>query len=426
MDTLTGTVERITYYNPENGYSVIKITPDSSDDISPEALARDGTVAVTGNMPEISAGEHVRLTGDWTQNPRYGLQFRAETVTPLLPATTQGIINYLSSGIVKGIGPRTAEKIVDHFGVKTLDILEREPHRLEQVPGLRKTLARKLAQAWADNVATRQAMIFLQGYGVSSKMAIRIFEHYGSTTIQTVKDNPYILADDVFGIGFMRADGIARNMDIAPDDPNRIRAGLHFALNQLTREGHCYAPRQLLIRTAAELLKVENTQLVEQILDEEITNQTLIADSTLDQAQEPAIYLPVYYYAELKAAAYLKRLITTPSLLIERFRQSPPALTNQDIALTPQQQHAVELALANKVSIITGGPGTGKTTTLRSLIQALDKMGHTFRLASPTGRAARRLSEATDYPASTIHAFWNSAPRKAFFTMRITHSIPKS
>src|SRR5690606_5755637 len=293
QEMLTGTVERITYYNPENGYSVIKIQPDGK---YPNAAARDGTVAVVGTMPEIAVGETVQFTGNWIEDPRYGKQFRAETVTPIMPSSADGIINYLSSGIVKGIGPKTAEKIVNYFGEKTIHILDNEPEKLYDIPGIKKELIKGLVRAWADNQAVRQTMIFLQGYGVTSRMAARIYNHYGAATINKVQSDPFSLADEVFGIGFIRADEIARSMGVEPDDPNRIRAGIHFALNQMSKDGHTYAPRTELVAKTAELLKIANTERIQATIASELFRGDLIGDSAVDGGE--AIYLPVYYYSE--------------------------------------------------------------------------------------------------------------------------------
>lgn len=415
METLSGTVERITFFNPENGYSVVKIMPDSA--VQPGTAARDGTVTVVGAMTELNAGENVRFTGQWVDDARYGRQFRAETVTPLLPTNPEGIVSYLSSGIVKGIGRRTAEKIVSHFGADTLAVLDTRPSGLYDVPGLRASLAAKLIAAWTDNQAARQAMIFLQGYGVSSRMAARIFRHYGAETITRVREDPYTLADEVFGIGFVRADAIARSMGLAPDARERLRAGLLYTLNQLASEGHTCAPRSQLIETAGELLKIDNPTRLSAVLDAQISASHLVSDSL------PAgeyIYLPMYYHAERGAAQRLRALAAAPSqLMADVAKAGGPALVERaaragEVALSEQQRAAVLAALTNKVSVLTGGPGTGKTTTLRTAIGALNALKATFMLASPTGRAAKRLSESTGCPASTIHRLLGYKPGEGF------------
>lgn len=418
MEALTGTLERITYYNEENGYSVLKILPDQP---VRDAEARDGTVTVIGVMPELAVGESLQFTGTWIDDPRWGRQFRVETVTPITPTSLNGIINYLSSGLVKGIGPKTAEKIVDHFGVSTLDILDRDPSRLAEVPSLKSSLAKKLAKAWAENYAVRQTMIFLQGYGVSSRMANRIYAQYGDLTIQTVKDDPYTLADEVFGIGFIKADAIARNMGMEPDAHQRLRAGLHYTLNQLANEGHTFVPRKMLIQSAAEILKIDNTARLEAVLSQQLfTGDLLNDDLTINGETLDAVYLPMFYRSEQGAARQLRQLLSMPSPIMEEARDIEwgeflaDLARQNNVSLTDQQQGAVRAALTSKVSVLTGGPGTGKTTTLQMVIRALEELDFKFALASPTGRAAKRLSEATNHPAFTIHRLLGYSPADGF------------
>ncbi|MBZ0282571.1 MAG: ATP-dependent RecD-like DNA helicase [Anaerolineae bacterium] len=419
MDTITGTVERVTYRNEENGYSVVKIMPDSPQ---PGAMARDGTITVVGIMPPLNVGESVEFSGDFFNDPRWGTQFRSEMVRPVPPTTLIGIINYLSSGLVRGIGPRTAERIVDHFGLETLNILERDPERIKEVPGLKLNLANDLIAAWAENQVTRKTMIFLQGYGVSSKMAVRIIDAYGNETVQKVKDNPYQLADEVFGIGFMKADVIAQKMGVEIDDPHRIEAGLTFALNRLATEGNTFVPRDMLLNRAAELLKVDHMVLLDTVLEKELHADNLKQEPFIDADQIPlqAIYLPLYYYSEVGSAKRLREMAKTPSSMASVWKKKDwPKFLKQlakqnNVNLTEQQQGAVQAALTSKVSVLTGGPGTGKTTTLQMVINALLAEGRTFRLASPTGRAAKRLSEATGQDAMTIHRMLGFMPQGGF------------
>jgi exodeoxyribonuclease V alpha subunit len=423
QETLNGTVERITYFNKENGYTVLKLMPDRK---YPAAAAKDGTVAVVGTMPELGTGETVEFLGVWIEDPRYGRQFRADVVTPIMPSTQEGIINYLASGIVKGIGRKTAEKIVGHFGSATIDVLDSEPKRLAEVPGLKAELVRELQRSWAANVTTRQAMIFLQGYGVTTKMAARIFQHYGPATIAKVRDDPFALADDVFGIGFLRADEIARSMGIAPDAVNRIRAGLTYTLNEMSKEGHVFAPRSVLITKAEEKLGVENRERIQAVITSELLRGDLIASPASDIGSAPAvpgddaIYLPVFYYAERGVSerlADLKRAASSIEASARRLDWDDfiaELAREHSIRLTDQQQGAVQAALVNKVSVLTGGPGTGKTTTLRMAIGALRALDAKFALASPTGRAAKRLSEATGQSAKTIHRLLGYIPGEGF------------
>jgi exodeoxyribonuclease V alpha subunit len=419
LETITGTVERVTFFNEETGYAVLKIRPEGR---YPRAVARDGTLAVVGSMPRLGSGERAQFTGAWVEDARYGTQFRAERVTPLAPTTEEGIIAFLSSGLVRGIGPRSAEKIVAKFGARTIEILDNDPQRIHEV-GLKKELANQLITAWSANQHARAALVFLQGYGITSRMAARIYDHYGSATVARVRDNPYTLADDVYGIGFVKADEIARAMGIPADSPERIASGLQFALTQLSREGHTYAPRAELIAKAAELLRIENTTRIEDVLTQQLFIGSMITEEDASAGiSADAVYLPPYYYAERDAANRLRMLANTPSPV-----QAVAAKTNwskflssltrdQNISLSEQQQGAVRATLSDKITVLTGGPGTGKTTTLRMVIHALEALEFSFALASPTGRAARRLSEATDRPASTLHRLLGYSPAEGGFT----------
>lgn len=408
-EQLQGAIERITYFNEDNGYSVIKVKPDKH---YPRAQARDGTVTVVGVMPEMIEGESAQFKGEWVDNKQYGLQFKAQQVIPIAPHTLDGIINYLSSGIVRGIGPRTAEKIVDHFGTKTLEILDTEPDRIHEVPRLKTQLATDLIEVWQNNQAMRNVMIYLQGFGISAKLAQRIYAEYGVQTRQIVEANPYQLADDVFLIGFKKADQIARNMGVKSDDTYRLQAGLHYALNELAKEGNTYAPHELLLSKATDLLAINNLEALDEALQKQVRARKLIEDTIHDDAEiEPiqATYLPKFYRAESESAKKLRFIADSFSVIINDHRDTDwhdflKELSEQNnVKLSHQQQGAVTAALTSKVSVLTGGPGTGKTTTLQMVINALHEGDYKFSLASPTGRAAKRLGEATGEKASTIH-----------------------
>ena len=328
QEQLKGAVERITYYNEDSGYSVVKILPDKR---YPRAQARDGTVAVVGFMPELNEGESAEFTGEWVTDPKYGRQFRAQQAIPVPPNTAQGIINYLSSGIVKGIGPRTAEKIVNHLGNDTVAILDAEPERIYDVPRLKRSLARSLSKVWPQKRGERNVLIYLQGIGISAKIAQRILNKYGAHTQQIIQNNPYQLAQDVFLIGFRKADQIARRMGLLPDDPHRLRAGLHYALNELAREGHTYAPREELLEKAAELLGVDDLAaltiaLQGQVMASKLVEDKLVAPAPIEPVRlrellqvDPApdldaIYLPRYFQSrdrsdngQLKARAIARQ-----------------------------------------------------------------------------------------------------------------------
>ena len=408
-EEIKGAIERITFFNEDNGYGVIRIIPDKR---YPRAQARDGTVTVVGIMPAMQEGESAQFSGAWVNDDRYGFQFRAERTMPIAPQTAKGVVNYLSSGIVKGIGPRTAEKIVDHFGEKTVEILDTDPQRIHEVPALKTKLADNLIDAWAKNRITRNLLIYLQGLGISAKIASRIIHEYGANTQQIIERNPYQLAEDVFTIGFRKADQIARNLGVNVDDKYRLRAGLHHTLNELAREGHTYAPQDELIEAASELLGIEDKQALKIALHGQVTAGKLMEDRLLDAAgAEPskAIYLPRFFRAETGVAGRMHALSKSRSIIIKDHRKTDwsrflrKLSENNDVDLSPQQQDAVRAALSSKVSVLTGGPGTGKTTALQMLIHALNEGDYAYKLASPTGRAAKRLGEATGVPASTIH-----------------------
>lgn len=408
-DSITGIIERTTFYNPSNGYSVVKITPDKK---IPGAMAKDGTITVVGTLAELAPGETVEFTGYWIDDNKYGKQFRAETFTPSQPDSLDGIRRYLSSGIVKGIGEATADKIVKHFGKETLNILNGDPSRLSEVRSLKPGLADKLVKAWNENAGIRQTMIYLQEYGVTSKMAKRIYDYYGATTIDTVKRNPYLLADEVFGIGFMRADQLARAMGFGHESIERIRAGLNYTLNQLAGEGHTCVPREMLIDSALNLLKLDASlrERISEALQTQMALGQLIEDRLPFHGEDTVVtYLPNYHTAEVKAAKKLRLIAKNGSLIQSKHSKTDwvkfiaKLVRTDEIGLSEQQQGAVIAALSSKVSVLTGGPGTGKTTTLKMVLAALEDGNFSVVLASPTGRAAKRLAEATGQSASTIH-----------------------
>ena len=408
-EQIQGAIERITYFNEDNGYSVIKITPDKR---YPRAQARDGTVTVVGIMPALQEGESAQFSGAWVNDERYGFQFRAEQTIPIAPHTAKGLISYLSSGIVKGIGTRTAEKIVNHFGEKTVEILDTDPQRIHEVPALKTKLADNLIDAWSKNRITRNMLIYLQGLGISAKISRRIINEYGAQTQTIVERNPYQLAEDVFTIGFRKADQIARNLGVEVDAKYRLRAGLHHTLNELSREGHTYAPRQELIAAAVDLLGVDDVEALDEALSDQLLEGKLVEDRLVDAAAGEginALYLPRFHRAETGVTRYLRALSQSASVIVQDHRRTnwkgflQTLSASNQVDLSPQQQGAVRAALSSKVSVLTGGPGTGKTTTLQMLIHALNNGDYAYKLASPTGRAAKRLSEATGVPASTIH-----------------------
>ncbi len=427
MDRLSGSVERVTFYNPENGYSVIRLRPDRA---RIPGVNREGLVTVTGNLPELSPGENLTLSGKWTTHPKHGMQFQAEMVTQSLPATVAGIRRYLGSGLVQGIGPKLAERIVAHFGAQTLEVIEEQGERLREVPDIGPKRARKIAQAWQEQKQVKEIMLFLHSQGVSTNLAIKIYKQYGDEALAVVQNDPYRLARDIWGVGFKTADRIARAMGLPPDHPSRVEAGLVFALNEMTNEGHVYAPREVLTRRAVELLEVD-PELIPPALerlgvDDRIRQEVLPflgegagngapAQAGVGEPQDlygqPAVYLTPLYFGETGLA---ERLSALASALPSRLSDLPPSFIELEGSLSPEQAQAIRTALSHPVSILTGGPGTGKTTCLKALIAVLETARKSYALASPTGRAAKRLSEATGRPASTLHRLLGFKPGSGF------------
>jgi len=394
METLEGLIERITFFNPENGYTVLRLKIKGQLD----------PVTVVGNLPELAMGESLRLHGRWANHATYGRQFLTEKCEQLLPATIEGIRRYLGSGLIKGIGPRTADKIVDTFGRETLYVIDTQPQRLREVPDIGQKRYRIITEAWQTQKAIKEVMIFLQGHGISAGLAIKVYKQYGDGAIGVVQSDPYRLARDIWGIGFKTADKIARALGLPPDAPSRLEAGLVFALSELADEGHTFAPQPELLNQASALLEIPSEAL-RPALNRLVANERVRRDQV---AEHEAIYLPSFLHAEGWLAMQLKRLLNTPA------RPLQLALTRFEADLSPEQMAAVHMAMESKVSILTGGPGTGKTTTLRALILALEKTGRRYALASPTGRAAKRLSQATGREAKTIHRLLGYSPEGTY------------
>ncbi|MBN1286115.1 MAG: ATP-dependent RecD-like DNA helicase [Anaerolineae bacterium] len=411
QQTLRGTVERVTFHNPENGYSVLRLRPEGR--VAARYTNREGLVTVVGVVPEVHPGAMLELHGDWTRHDKYGEQFQAVQAIKTVPASRHGLEQYLIS--IKGIGPKTAARLLDHFGDDTRAVLDNAPERLSEVRGISANFARRVARLWKEDAQGREVQIFLQGYGITARLASKIYQEYGASAIDAVKRNPYQLARDVRGIGFLTADRIAQTLGLAHDAPERVEAGLAYALQEAAgRDGHTYLPRAELVEQCGELLDVR-VELVEGAVEraceaEFIYQDWLEVESETGKETVEAIYLRPYYYGEKDVAYRLRAMTRTPASRLAGLRGADlDALlarvnAESDIAaLTEQQQAAVRVALTHKLSVLTGGPGTGKTTTLRAIIRALELTEHRFLLASPTGRAAKRLGQATGHPAQTIH-----------------------
>ncbi|MFE1765257.1 ATP-dependent RecD-like DNA helicase [Streptomyces angustmyceticus] len=406
-----GVLERITYANEENGYTVARVdTGRGAGDL----------LTVVGALLGAQPGESLRMEGRWGSHPQYGKQFTVENYTTVLPATIQGIRRYLGSGLIKGIGPRIADRIVEHFGTDTLDIIETTPARLVEVPGLGPKRTKMIGAAWEEQKAIKEVMVFLQGVGVSTSIAVRIYKKYGDASISVVRNQPYRLAADVWGIGFLTADRIAQSVGIPHDSPDRVKAGLQYALSQSTDQGHCFLPEEQLIADAVKLLQVD-TGLVIDCLGELAADPEGVVREQVpgDAAGAPpvtAVYLVPFHRAEISLAGRLTRLLRTGEDRMPAFRdvdwdRALAWLARRTGAeLAPEQQQAVRLALTEKVAVLTGGPGCGKSFTVRSVVELARAKKATVVLAAPTGRAAKRLSELTGAEASTVHRLLELKP----------------
>ncbi|MCP4539154.1 MAG: ATP-dependent RecD-like DNA helicase [Chloroflexi bacterium] len=421
---IKGTVERVTYYSEENGYSVIRLS----------VKGRAGLATVIGNLPQVSPGESLRLEGTWTTHQQYGRQFKVERCEQILPATVEGIKKYLGSGMVKGVGPVTAARIVQRFGADTFRVLDEEPRRLREALGVGPKRAVAIAKSWQEQKQIRQVMVFLQSHGVSTSLAVKIYKAYGNDAIHVVQENPYRMARDIWGVGFKTADKIARDLGLPLDAPSRVQAGVAHTLSQLADQGHVYAPEEELIPAAIRLLSVSPDLVkaaIEDLDAEEIVRcETLTyptAESNRGESpparqvrEEQAIYLAPFYYGEIGATHRLRDLVESPTTRLHPFRSADwDTLLNrvtQDsaIELSLEQRNAVQMALTHKVTVLTGGPGTGKTVSVRTIIGALDAMDCRYVLCAPTGRAAKRLSEATGHPAQTVHRLLKYSPMEGF------------
>ncbi|MBG0831907.1 ATP-dependent RecD-like DNA helicase [Planomonospora sp. ID67723] len=400
-------LERITYANEETGYTIARVATERS---GAELLT------VVGPLLGAQVGESLRLTGRWGSHPRYGRQFEVWSYTTVLPATVQGIQRYLGSGLIKGIGPKMAERIVDHFGTDTLEIIETSPERLVEVPGLGPKRTKMIAAAWEEQKIIKEVMIFLQGVGVSTSIAVRIFKQYGDNSISVVRSEPYRLADDVWGIGFKTADTIAQAVGIPHDSPERVKAGLRYTLSQGADDGHCYLPAPNLVADAVKILQVP-AELVASCLEELVAEEGVVREELpVGDNTIPAIYLLPFHRAELSLAGSLRALLTSSHDRLGAFRTVDWEValewlrgrTGSDLAA--EQAQAVRLALSEKVAVLTGGPGCGKSFTVRSIVTLARAKKAKVILAAPTGRAAKRLSELTGHEATTVHRLLQLRP----------------
>ena len=418
---IRGVVERITYQNPENGYTVLKCAVKSYKEL----------VTVIGSLLDVNVGSVLLIYGNWKVDSRYGRQFAAESWEETLPATVFGIEKYLGSGLIKGVGPKYAKKIVAQFGIETLEVIETDISRLQEVDGIGKKRIQMIRDSWERQKEIKNVMLFLQDHGVSTSFAAKIYRQYGNESLDKMKENPFQMADDIWGIGFKTADGIAQKLGFAKEAYVRLRSGIMYTLSNLADEGHVFAYQKQLIAKAAELLEAEESSIV-MTLDQMIMDKDLICetvDYNTDQAEMKAIYLPAFYYAEAGVAGKLKRLAQAPAAdrLWHALMDARQKIGNESLSIDVSkiqekvhmeydeiQADAIRKAAVSKVMVLTGGPGTGKTTTTQGIIAAYRSFGLKILLAAPTGRAAKRMTEATGLEAKTIHRLLECKPPEGY------------
>ena len=402
-EVLAGLVERVTYHNVENGFCVLRAKARGHRDI----------VTVVGHAATIAAGEWITASGEWVNDRTHGQQFKARFLRTSPPTSAEGIEKYLSSGMIRGVGPVYAKKLVRAFGEKVFDVIEATPDRLREVDGIGPVRAGSILAAWAEQKAVREIMVFLHSHGVGTARAVRIFKTYGSDAIQVMTENPYRLARDIRGIGFKTADAIAMKLGIEKTAMVRVRAGISYALTEAMDEGHCGLPTEELIPLAETLLEVPQ-ELIRTALELELQEGAVIADRV---GETPCVFLAGLHRAERTIAERLMRLAngTLPWPWIDPDKALPWVEGRIGLALAVSQVAAIRLALTSKVLVMTGGPGVGKTTIVNAILRILAAKGTNLLLCAPTGRAAKRMTEATGFEAKTIHRLVEVDPRSGGF-----------
>jgi exodeoxyribonuclease V alpha subunit len=411
-ERLSGSIDRVTFHSEETGFCVLRVKVKGQRDLT----------TVIGNLPSAAPGEHIECKGIWLNDKKHGLQFKADHIQVIQPNTIEGIQKYLGSGIVKGIGPHFAKKLVQAFGESVFDVIENEPHRLIQLEGIGEKRQFQVTSAWAEQKAIRHIILFLHSHGVSSARAVRIYKTYGEAAIAKVQENPYRLAHDIHGIGFKTADALAMRLGITKDSILRAEAGVHFVLHQICQQGHCAVAYQELIEASVELLEI-NEPIIKEAIEHEINKEKLIAEKINDTA---CIFPISLYQAETAVAKHLKRIMQgdVPWGQIDANKAISWVEKKLGLQLSVSQKKAIETVLQQKMSIITGGPGVGKTTIVNSLLHIIRAKPLSIALAAPTGRAAKRLNESTGLVAKTLHRLLVFDPATYSFKHQPQHPLP--
>ncbi|MEN6351296.1 MAG: ATP-dependent RecD-like DNA helicase [Syntrophomonas sp.] len=414
MESIYGYLERITYCNEESSFMVAKLKEKGKREMS----------CIVGNLLGVNPGESLRLNGNWRHNPKYGPQFQVETFETIVPASTRGIEKYLGSGLIKGIGPVMAKRIVTAFGLQALDIIENNPGRLAEVSGIGPKRIEMISQAWEEQKEIKEIMIFLQGNGVAASHAAKIYRCYGQDAVRVVKENPYRLAADIRGIGFVTADNIARSMGVDPNSLMRAQEGIIFIMNQLMQEGHVYYPQQELLAQVVDKLQLDDESIALESLKNLQQEQRVIIEDLAPtgedgsyEGEQKAVYLKPFFLAEEQIAQHLLLLQKEegPVRPVDIEKMIAWLEEKLTIRLAERQKEAIAMAVKEKVLIITGGPGTGKTTIINSLVRIFKALKLRITMAAPTGRAAKRMQETTRFDSSTIHRLLEFSPREGKF-----------
>ena len=406
MSVIQGLLEKISFHNEQNDFVVAKLREKEKKELT----------TIVGNLSGINPGESLKLTGQWVQNKRFGEQFQVESFEVTVPATLHGIQKYLASGLIQGIGSVMSERIVEKFGLHTLEVIEKKPERLSEVEGIGPKRISMIRKAWVEQKEIKEIMIFLQGHGVGAAYSAKIYKQYGDQSIEMVRENPYRLAHDIYGVGFITADKIAQHLGIDRNSLIRAKAGLLYVLNQLTEEGHVYYPEMQLIHKAKEILHVDE-EIILLAVKELTREKELFLDDLGSEGHLRAAYLAPFHVAETGVAQRLINLTASPSNIRPIHPEKAIEWVQQklNIDLAQRQKEAVLLAAASKVLIITGGPGTGKTTLITAILRIFQQLKLRILLAAPTGRAAKRMNEATGWEAKTIHRLLEYSPHKGDF-----------